>query len=78
VEVTEDRNRLVVRKQRQNGKKDNLFQSFFFLLLGDIDVLVTHPDYVSTSTRPNFVKKVVNALHRTGLMTDDISLGGII
>lgn len=47
---------------------------------GDIDVLVTHPSYISSSTIPKSekglrLKSVVSALQVAGLVTDTLSLG---
>lgn len=47
---------------------------------GDIDVLITHPSYTSTSTfskseKGAFLKKVVEALQTENIIIDTISLG---
>ena len=42
---------------------------------GDIDVLLTHEDYVSGTEGKHHLKKVVHALEKTELITDTISLG---
>ncbi|XP_075211388.1 DNA polymerase beta-like isoform X2 [Lycorma delicatula] len=46
---------------------------------GDIDVLLTHPDYTSNSSTksPHLLKNVVQLLENQGLITDTISLGDV-
>jgi DNA polymerase beta len=42
---------------------------------GDIDMLLSHPDYTSHHKTPPFVKQLVAKLKSKKLLTDDISLG---
>ena len=48
---------------------------------GDIDILMGHPDYVSTSSvkspkkKPDFVKRVAEVMEKEGFVTDTLSLG---
>uniref|UniRef100_A0A4W3IVW8 DNA polymerase n=1 Tax=Callorhinchus milii TaxID=7868 RepID=A0A4W3IVW8_CALMI len=43
---------------------------------GDMDILLTHPDYTSESTKkPKLLHKVVECLERTGFVTETISKG---
>lgn len=45
---------------------------------GDIDVLVTHPNYTSKNTKKNHnsvLKKIVSKLENSGLVTETLSLG---
>lgn len=43
---------------------------------GDIDILLTHPNYTSTSKKmPDLLKKVVVRLEEIGFITDRLSLG---
>jgi DNA polymerase/3'-5' exonuclease PolX len=42
---------------------------------GDIDILVTHPDYSSSDVTPPFLKKLVERLKSVQLVTDILSLG---
>ena len=42
---------------------------------GDIDMLITHPDYTSDKPTPKFLKKVVEELKKKNILTDDLSFG---
>eukprot|EP00479_Gromia_sphaerica_P010018 TRINITY_DN4447_c0_g1_i2.p1 TRINITY_DN4447_c0_g1~~TRINITY_DN4447_c0_g1_i2.p1 ORF type:complete len:287 (-),score=72.21 TRINITY_DN4447_c0_g1_i2:141-1001(-) len=44
---------------------------------GDIDILITHPDYSSSNFNEGrkLFKKLVEELHASGLLTDDLALG---
>jgi DNA polymerase/3'-5' exonuclease PolX len=42
---------------------------------GDIDILLTHPDYKSGMKKPNYIKQWVDKLKKINLLTDDISNG---
>jgi len=45
---------------------------------GDIDGLLTHPNYESTSgKKPHLLKKVVDALKEANIVTDTLSLGDL-
>eukprot|EP01089_Gocevia_fonbrunei_P009432 TRINITY_DN21732_c0_g1_i1.p2 TRINITY_DN21732_c0_g1~~TRINITY_DN21732_c0_g1_i1.p2 ORF type:complete len:240 (-),score=35.40 TRINITY_DN21732_c0_g1_i1:54-773(-) len=42
---------------------------------GDIDILVTHPEYTKSSKDPNYLSRIVNKLHGIKFLTDDLSMG---
>ena len=42
---------------------------------GDVDVLITHPNYTTTSKDDKMIDNIVNKLTSTGLLTDHISKG---
>lgn len=43
---------------------------------GDIDILITHPNFTSTSgKKPKLLKDVVNRLQEVEFITDTLSLG---
>jgi len=44
---------------------------------GDIDMLLTHPDYTSDKPKPGFLKKMVAKLKEIDFLKDDLSLGEV-